>query len=88
MRFLDATTLLYNYFNPIIVQVSLDSPTCMSITLIESASNTSIHVSDIPCKTSLTPMEVFEIIQWVEDRVLEQAPEMFDRHRMNKMRRQ
>lgn len=88
MRFLDAMTLLYNYFAPIIVQASLDSPVSMSVTLEEPDAFTSIHVSDIPCKTALTPMEVFEIIQLIEDRVRAEIPEMFERHRLNNMLRQ
>lgn len=87
MRFLDAMALLYNYFTPIVVQVSLDSPFSMSVTLKDLESRTSIYVSDIPCKTSLTPMEVFEIIHLIEDRVRRDGPELFDRHRMNKMLR-
>ena len=87
LRFLDAMSLLYNYFTPIVVQASLDSPFSMSVTLKEPGSCTSIHVSDIPCKTSLTPQEVFEIIQLIEDRVRVSRPELFDYHRMHTMRR-
>ncbi|UCJ16225.1 DUF1652 domain-containing protein [Pseudomonas sp. MM211] len=79
--------LLYNYFSPIIVQASLDSPTSMSVVLKEPDSSISIHVSEIPCKTSLTPMEVFEIIQLIEDRISAETPEIFERHRMNNMLR-
>jgi len=32
-------------------------------------------------------MEVFEIIHLIEDRVRRDGPELFDRHRMNKMLR-
>lgn len=88
MRFLDAMALLYNYFSPIIVQASLDSPTRMSVTLEEPDSCTAIHVSDIPCRTSLTPMEVFAIIQLIEDRVRAETPAIFERHRMNTILRQ
>lgn len=88
MRFVDAMALLYNYFTPIVVRVSLDTPSSMSVTLDEPDYSMAIHVNDIPCKTSLTPMEVFEIIQLIEDRVRSEAPEVFDRHRVHKMLRQ
>lgn len=88
MRFLDAMALLYNYFAPIVVQVSLDAPLLMSVTLNELDSGTSIHVSDIPCKTSMTPLEVFTLIQVIEDRVRAEQPELFERHRLNTMRQQ
>lgn len=79
--------LLYNYFTPLVVQASLDTPSRMSVTLKEPGSSTSIHVSGIPCKTTLTPLEVFEIIQLIEDRVRLDWPDLFERHRMNSMRR-
>lgn len=86
MRFLDAAALLYNYFQPLVVQVSLQSPSTMCVLLKESDSDTSIEVSDIPCKTSLTPTEVFAIIELIEERVRLEKPELFNRHCVNKLR--
>lgn len=86
MRFLDAASLLYNYFQPLIVQVSLQSPFAMRVILKESDSDTSIEVSDVPCKTSLTPTEVFAIIELIEERIRLEKPELFERHCVNKLR--
>lgn len=87
MRFLDAAALLYNYFQPFVVHVSLQSPFTMCVILKESDSDTSIEVSDIPCKTSLTPTEVFAIIELIENRIRSEKPELFRLHCVNKMRR-
>lgn len=86
MKFLDAATLLYNYFQPLVVQVSLESPTSMVVRLSEMDSTTSLEVSDIPCRTSLTPTEVFAIIEQIEERIRREKPELFKRHCVNKMR--
>ena len=86
MKFLDAATLLYNYFQPLIVHVSLESPTSMVVRLSEMDSTTSLEVRDIPCRTSLTPTEVFAIIEQIEERIRREKPELFNRHCVNKMR--
>ena len=86
MKFLDAATLLYNYFQPLIVQVSLESPTRMVVRLSEMDSTSSLEVRDIPCRTSLTPTEVFAIIEHIEERIRREKPELFKRHCVNKMR--
>jgi len=86
MRFLDAAALLYNYFQPLVVQVSLESPTHMVVRLSEVDSQTSLEVRDIPCRTSLTPTEVFTIIELIEERIRLEKPELFTRHCVNKLR--
>ncbi|OLU27323.1 hypothetical protein BVH03_13960 [Pseudomonas sp. PA15(2017)] len=86
MKFLDAATLLYNYFQPLVVHVSLESPTSMVVRLSEMDSTTSLEVRDIPCRTSLTPTEVFAIIEQIEERIRREKPELFKRHCVNKMR--
>lgn len=86
IRFLDAAALLYNYFQPLVVQVSLQSPTSMVVRLSEKDSQTSLEVRDIPCRTSLTPTEVFSIEQ-IEARIRLDKPELFNRHCVNKARR-
>ncbi len=86
MKFLDAATLLYNYFQPLVVHVSLESPTSMVVRLSEMDSTTSLEVHDIPCRTSLTPTEVFAIIEQIEERIRREKPELFKRHCVNKMR--
>jgi len=86
IKFLDAAKLLYNYFQPLVVQVSLESPTRMVVRLSETDSTTSFEVRDIPCRTSLTPMEVFAIIEQIEERIHREKPELFKRHCVNKLR--
>ncbi len=86
MKFLDAATLLYNYFQPLVVLVSLESPTSMVVRLSEMDSTTALEVRDIPCRTSLTPTEVFAIIEQIEERIRREKPELFKRHCVNKMR--
>ncbi|WP_371318665.1 DUF1652 domain-containing protein [Pseudomonas sp. sia0905] len=86
IRFLDAAALLYNYFQPLVVQVSLQSPTSMVVRLSEKDSQTSLEVRDIPCRTSLTPTEVFAIIEQIEARIRLDKPELFNRHCVNKAR--
>lgn len=86
MKFLDAAALLYNYFQPIIVHVSLQSPTRMRVRLSEKDSMTFLEVRDIPCRPSLTPTEVFAIIEQIEECVRREKPELFQRHCVNKLR--
>lgn len=86
MRFLDAAALLYNYFQPLVVQVSLESPTHMVVRLSEVELDSSIEVRDIPCRPSLTPTEVFTIIELIEERIRLEKPELFTRHCVNKLR--
>lgn len=86
MRFLDAAALLYNYFQPLVVQVSLESPTHMVVRLSEMELDSSIEVRDIPCRPSLTPTEVFTIIELIEERIRLEKPELFKRHCVNKLR--
>ncbi|WP_070885357.1 DUF1652 domain-containing protein [Pseudomonas argentinensis] len=86
IKFLDAAKLLYNYFQPLVVQVSLESPSRMVVRLSETDSTTSFEVRDIPCSTSLTPMEVFAIIERIEAYIHRERPELYKRHCVNQLR--
>lgn len=58
----------------------------MLVQLSDIDSTTSFEVRDIPCRTSLTPTEVFSIIELIEARIRCEKPELFKRHCMNQMR--
>ena len=58
----------------------------MVVRLSEVDSQTSLEVRDIPCRPSLTPTEVFTIIELIEERIRLEKPELFTRHCVNKLR--
>ncbi|MEQ9727233.1 DUF1652 domain-containing protein [Pseudomonas sp. WHRI 8822A] len=84
MKLKVAVRHIHHYFAPLRVTVTPSSPVTMDVELADPSSEAAVTLFDIPCRNTLTPSQLIQLINLIETQVKNRNPDLFDTHRFNR----
>lgn len=77
MRLKTAIQKIQQYFAPLLVSVELASPITMDLVLVDPVSNESVTLLGIPCRRTVTPVQLYQLINLIETQTEARQPGLF-----------
>lgn len=80
MKLTEAMHQIDRYFAPLIVQMTAKSPTTMDLELTDPLTNETVQLFEIPCRPSVSPAGLYQLINLIESQAKARNPELFSSH--------
>ena len=87
MKLRVAIRYIQQYFAPLTVTITLPSPVTMDLVLADPVSQESATLLDIPCRLTLTTVELYQLINLIETQAEKRQPQLFNNHMLNQAQR-
>lgn len=88
MKLNEAMLHISRYFAPLVVGMTLKSPTTMDLDLTDPLTNESVRLFEIPCRPSVTPAELYQLINLIESQAKARNSALFSAHLTHQMHHQ
>lgn len=85
MRLKTAIQKIQQYFAPLSMSIEVASPVTMDLVLVDPVSNESVTLLDIPCRHTVTPVQLYQLINLIETQVEARQPGLFSKHIVNRI---
>lgn len=80
MKLTEALLNIDRYFAPLVVKMTVKSLTAMDLELTDSLTNETVQLFEIPCRPSVSPAELYQLINLIESQAKARNPELFSSH--------
>lgn len=75
--------LIHQYFAPLSVTITPTSPVTMDVELVDPDSKESVTLLDIPCRSTVTTVQLYQLINLIETQAKSRNAELFRSHVIN-----